>query len=163
MSSVFSGLWIIAWSSRMIWTSISLMMLYHISLLLGYFRLGINLSPQSRWRRVLVTGGWSMYTGWITLATVVNTTTGLVYYGFDKLPFTELQWTLTVILVALIVYLLFLFKREDTVFAGVGAWAFTGLVITYLDPAPPTNNIVLFSSALSALTILAAIIYKKMN
>lgn len=104
-----------------------------------------------------------MYTGWITVATVVNTTTGLIYYGFDKIPFNELQWTITVILVALVVYLLFLFKRDDMIFAGVGAWAFIGRVITHLDPAPPTNTIVLVLSALSVLTILAAIIYKNMN
>lgn len=163
LSSVFSGLWYVAWSRSLIWTSIALMMLYYVSVLLGYFRLRINLAPPDRWMKVLVTGGWSMYTGWITVATVVNTTTGLVYYGFDKLPFTELQWTITMILVALVVYLGFLFKREDKVFAGVGEWAFTGLVITHLDPAPPTNNIVLILSALSALTILAAIIYKNMN
>ena len=163
LSSLFSGLWYVAWSRRLIWTSIALMMLYYVSLLLGYFRLGINLSPLGKWRRILVTGGWSMYTGWITVATVVNTTTGLIYYGFDKIPFNELQWTITVILVALVVYLLFLFKRDDMIFAGVGAWAFTGLVITHLDPAPPTNTIVLVLSALSALTILAAISYKNMN
>ncbi len=161
LSSVLTGLWYVAWSRRLIWTSIALMVLYYLSLLAGYFRLGINMVPLSRRERVFVTGGWSMYTGWITVATVVNTTTGLVYYGFDKLPFTELQWTMGVALIAVLVYLVFLFKRNDTVFAGVGAWAFTGLVITHLDPVPPSNQIILVLSGLAALTILVAIIYKE--
>ncbi len=161
LSSLLTGLWYVAWSRRLIWASIALMVFYYLSLLAGYFRLGINLSPLSKWERVLVTGGWSMYTGWITVATVVNTTTGLVYYGFDRLPFTELQWTIGVALIAVLVYLVFLFKRNDTLFVGVGVWAFTGLVITHINPAPPSNQLILFLSALAALTILAAIIYKE--
>jgi len=159
LSSVLTGLWYVAWSRRLIWASIALMVLYYVSLLAGYFRLGINLVPLGRWERVLVTGGWSMYTGWITVATVVNTTTGLVYYGFDRLPFTELQWTVGVVFAAVAVYLVFLFRRNDVVFAGVGAWAFTGLIITHLDPVVPSNQIILVLSALAALTIIAAIIY----
>lgn len=161
LSSVLTGLWYVAWSRRLIWTSIALMALYYLSLLAGYFQLGINLVPLGRRERVLVTGGWSMYTGWITVATLVNTTTGLVYYGFDRLPFTELQWTVVVALVSVVVYLVFLFKRNDVVFAGVGAWAFTGLVITHINPALPSNQIILALSAIAALTILAAIIYKE--
>ena len=161
LSSLFSGLWYIAWSRRMIWVSIGLMILYYMSLLAAYFRMGINKSHVSRKERILVTGGWSMYTGWITVATVVNTTTGLVYYGFDRLPFTELHWTVVVSFVAVVVYLAFLFKRDDSVFAGVGVWAFTGLVLTHLSDTPPSNNYILALSALSALTIAASIIYKE--
>jgi hypothetical protein len=161
LSSLLTGLWYVAWSRRLIWTSITLMVLYYVSLLAGYFRLDINMAPLSRRERVLVTGGWSMYTGWITVATVVNTTTGLVYYGFDRLLFTELQWTIGIALAALTVYLVFLFRRNDVVFAGVGAWAFTGLVITHLDPTVTSNQTILVLSALAALTIIAAIIYKQ--
>lgn len=67
LSSLFSGLWYVAWSRRLIWTSIALMMLYYVSLLLGYFRLGINLSPLGKWRRILVTGAVACIRGGLLL------------------------------------------------------------------------------------------------
>jgi hypothetical protein len=71
--------------------------------LTAYFRLGINLEERSRRERLYVTAGWSMYAGWITVAALVNATTGLAYSGFGNLPFTELQWTLVVTIVATLI------------------------------------------------------------
>ena len=163
LSSVLTSLWYVAWARRMIWASIAAMILYLASLLAAYFRLGINTVPRGRRERLLVTAGWSMYAGWVTVAALVNTTTGLVYYGFDGLPFTELQWTLGASVAAVVVYLVFLFKRRDYVFAGVGAWAFTGLCITHLDPSPPSNQAVLISSLAGAAIIAASMVYRYVN
>ena len=163
LSSVLTSLWYVAWARRMIWASIAAMILYLASLLAAYFRLGINVVHRSRRERLLVTAGWSMYAGWVTVAALVNTTTGLVYYGFDALPFTELQWTLGASVAAVIVYLVFLFKRRDYVFAGVGAWAFTGLFITHLGPSPPSNQAVLISSLAGAAIIAASMMYRYLN
>jgi len=163
LSSVLTSLWYVAWARRMIWASIAAMILYLASLLAAYFRLGINVVHRGRRERLLVTAGWSMYAGWVAVAALVNTTTGLVYYGFDALPFTELQWTLGASVAAVIVYLVFLFKRRDYVFAGVGAWAFTGLFITHLGPSPPSNQAVLISSLAGAAIIAASMMYRYVN
>jgi len=163
LSSVLTSLWYVAWARRMIWASIAAMILYLASLLAAYFRLGINVVHRSRRERLLVTAGWSMYAGWVAVAALVNTTTGLVYYGFDALPFTELQWTLGASVAAVIVYLVFLFKRRDYVFAGVGAWAFIGLFTTHLDPSPPSNQAVLIASLAGAAIIAASMVYSYVN
>jgi len=163
LSSVLTSLWYVAWARRMIWVSIAAMLLYLVALLAAYFRLGINTVPRSRRERLVVTAGWSMYTGWVAVAALVNTTTGLVYFGFDGLPFTELQWTLGACAAAVIVYLVFLFEREDYVFAGVGAWAFIGLSITHLGPSPPSNQTVLTASLAGAAVITASMAYRYLD
>lgn len=163
LSSVLTSLWYVAWARRMIWVSIAAMMLYLITLMAAYFRLGINTVHRSRRERLVVTAGWSMYTGWVTVAALVNTTTGLVYFGLDNLPFTELHWTLGASIVAVVVYLVFPFKREDYVFAGVGAWAFIGLSITHFDPSPPSNQAVLIASLAGAAIITASMVYRYTN
>jgi benzodiazapine receptor len=160
LSSVLTSLWYVAWARRMILVSIVMMILYLATLLAAYFRLGINMFPRSRRERLIVTAGWSMYTGWVTVAALVNITTGLVYFGFDNLPLSEIQWTLGASMVAVIVYLMFLFKREDYVFAGVGAWAFIGLCITHLDPSPPSNQAVLITSLVGTAIIMASMVFK---
>lgn len=153
LSSVMSTVWFVTWTSRLIWASVAAMFIYLITILAAYFRLGINLVERSRRERLFVTAGWSMYAGWVTVATIVNTTTGFVYTGFDNLPFTELQWTITISLTAVLIYLIFLFYRRDYIFAGVGVWALTGLSITHINPAPPSNFIVLVTSIIGALVI----------
>jgi hypothetical protein len=153
-STIMSTVWFVTWAKRMIWLSIASMILYLLTILAAYFRLGINIFNRTRRERLFVTAGWSMYAGWVTVAALVSITTGLVYYGFDSLPFTELQWTVAASIVAVVVYVLFLFFRSDYIFAGVGAWALIGLSITHLDPAPPSNFIVLITSAVGAVVIL---------
>ena len=160
LSTVMSTVWFVTWARRMIWVSLAAMILYLITILAAYFRLGINTHTRAMRERLFVTAGWSMYAGWVTVAALVNTTTGLVYAGFDNLPFTELQWTITACIVAVVIYLVFLFYRRDTVFAGVGAWALIGLSITHLDPAPPSNFIVLLTSSVGAAVILVSILLR---
>jgi len=159
-STILSTVWFVTWAKRMIWLSIASMILYLFTILAAYFRLGINVLNRTRRERLFVTAGWSMYAGWVTVAALVNITTGLVYYGFDNLPFTELQWTVAASIVTVVVYVLFLFFRRDYIFAGVGAWALLGLSITHLDPAPSSNFIVLITSAVGAGVILLSMIIK---
>jgi hypothetical protein len=160
LSSVMSTAWFVAWARRMIWVSVSAMILYLVAILAAYFRLGINTVARSGRERLFVTAGWSMYAGWVTVAALVNATTGLVYVGFDNLPFTELQWTVAAIVAAVLVYLLFLFYRRDYIFAGVGVWALMGLSITHLGPAPPTSFAVLLASSAGAAVILLSMLLR---
>lgn len=158
LSTVMAAVWFVTWASRMIWGSVAAMILYLLTILAAYFRLDINLDRRTPRERLFVTAGWSMYAGWVTAATLVNTTTGLAYTGFENLPFTELQWTVAISIVAVMVYLTFLFLRRDYIFASVGVWALIGLSITHLNPTPPSTFIVLVTSILGAITIISAIV-----
>jgi hypothetical protein len=158
LSTLMATVWFLTWVSRMIWASVASMIIYLLTILAAYLRLDINLLDRSWRERLFVTSGWSMYGGWITVATLVNATTGLKYTGFNNLPFTELQWTLTASIIALAVYLGFLFYRKDQIFAGVGAWAFMGISLTHINPAPPSNTIILTTSIGGAGIIITAMI-----
>lgn len=155
LSSVMATIWFVTWALRMIWASVASMIIYLITILAAYFRLGINLRDRTRKETLFITSGWSMYAGWITVATLVNTTTGLVYTGFENLPFSELQWTIALAILALVVYLAFLLFRRDYIFAGVGIWAFVGLSITHAAPAPP-SNLTIFVLSIAGVVVIAA-------
>jgi hypothetical protein len=155
LSSVMATIWFVTWAAGMIWASVVSMIIYLITILTAYFRLGINLDEHSRKERLFITSGWSMYAGWITVATLVNSTTGLAYTGFENLPFTELQWTIALATLAAVVYLAFLFFRRDYIFAGVGIWAFIGLSITHAIPAPP-SNLTIFVISIAGVVLIAA-------
>ncbi|MBD3157651.1 MAG: hypothetical protein GF309_02575 [Candidatus Lokiarchaeota archaeon] len=158
LSSVMATVWFVTWAAGMIWASVASMIVYLITILVAYFRLGVNLDERTRKERLFITSGWSMYAGWITVATLVNSTTGLVYTGFENLPFTELQWTIGLGILALVVYLVFLLFRKDYIFAGVGIWAFIGLSITHASPASPSNLTVFVISIAGAVVIAATML-----
>ena len=160
LSTVMATVWYLAWASRWVWASVLAMIIYLFTILAAYFRLGINLRERSRSERLYITAGWSMYAGWVTVATLVNTTTGLAYTGFNNLPFTELQWTIAASIAAVLIYLGFLFLREDYIFASVGVWSLIGLSITHYNPSPPSNLMVLYTSIAGAVIIAAAMVFR---
>ncbi|MFW6111068.1 MAG: hypothetical protein ACOC6H_03435 [Thermoproteota archaeon] len=158
LSTVMATVWFVIWAQRMIWGSVFAMIFYLLTILAAYFRLGINLQKRPPGERLFVTSGWSMYAGWVFVATLVNTTTGLAYTGFENLPFTELQWTVAGTIVAVLIYLLFLFLRRDYIFVSVGIWALIGVGLTHLNPVPPSNFSVLLISFIGAVILMISTI-----
>ena len=147
LSWVSTTIWYILWGSGFVWPAVAAMYAYLLTSLGAYYRLGINKRERSRREHIFVTVGWSMLTGWVTVATIVNTTTGFVSLGFNPAPIGEAGWSILILGVVLIIYLLVLFTRDDYVFAGVGLWATIGVLIERINPLnAPQPEIVLISS-----------------
>ncbi|NWF96000.1 MAG: hypothetical protein HXY34_07630 [Candidatus Thorarchaeota archaeon] len=148
LSWLSTTVWFILWAAGLIWPAIAAMYAYLLTTLAAYLRLGINLRERSLREHLFVTVGWSMLAGWVTAATIVNTTTGLVSAGFNPAPIGEAGWTIVVLTMTLIIYLLVLFTRNDYVFAGVGGWALLGILAERLNPAnSPQPEVTLFAAA----------------
>ncbi len=139
---ISTSLWYVLWGSGFVWPGIAAMFAYLITSLCAYLRLGINKRERTLREHLFVTVAWSMLTGWITVAAIVNTSTGFVLSGFDTGVLGEVGWTNLVLLIALAIYLLVLFTRDDFVFAGVGAWALIGSLATLVDPLNPPQPLV---------------------
>ncbi|TFF91209.1 hypothetical protein EU545_05110 [Candidatus Thorarchaeota archaeon] len=139
LSSAATTAWYLLWLYRIIWASVLSMFLYLVFILGAYLRLGINRRERTLGQHVRVTIGWSMYAGWVTVAAIVNATTGLVATGFRGPIIGEVGWTILVLLMALVIYLAVLFTRNDFVYAGVGIWALIGSWITWTTPTAIPN------------------------
>lgn len=155
-STVATTAWYLLWANGFIWPSVLTMAIYLVSLLAGYLRLEINKVDRSVKEHLYITAGWSLYTGWITAALIVNTTTGFAAAGFDAPILGEVGWTILILGVALIIYVLVLVNRNDYTFAGVGAWATFGVFVERL--LNPTAPIVTLVAGLGALILIFAII-----
>jgi hypothetical protein len=57
-----------------------------------------------------------------------------VSLGFNPAPIGETGWSILILGIVLMIYLLVLFTRNDYVFAGVGLWATIGVLIERIDP-----------------------------
>ena len=103
-----------------------------------YLRLSIGQSNVSNQEKYLVHLPFSVYLGWITVATIANATALLVNLHWNSFGLGEQFWTVCVIIVAIIIALIMIFKRKDIFYGLVVDWALTGILIKRLavDPTP---------------------------
>ncbi len=93
---------------------------------------------------------FSIYLGWITVATVANAAHVLVAGGWTGQPLPALVWLIIMYVVALALAALMAFTRRDAAYLLVLAWAFIGIAVNYSAMIG-----VLIFSALAALAVLA--------
>lgn len=128
ISCLANASWIIAWHYLQPELALLIMLLILGSLIIIYLRLGIGDLPKgsatSFWA---VQVPFSVYLGWITVATIANTTTVLVDWGWRGGPIAEATWVIIMIAVAAIIGLIVLLKRKDIAYVLVLTWAFFGI------------------------------------
>jgi hypothetical protein len=135
--------WIYLWHYQRVSASLVLMLVLLASLLAVYLRLGIGL-PAVSWReRLLVHLPFSVYLGWITVATVANVSAVLVHVGWNRFGASQELWTVVVLIVAALITLAVLLTRNDLFYALVILWAFLGILIKRLAvDSPPSRAII---------------------
>jgi hypothetical protein len=85
----------------------------------------------SRGERWAVRLPFSIYLGWITVATVANVSHVLVASGWNGSPLPALLWLIIMYIVALAIAALVAFTQRDAAYLLVLAWAFAGIAVNY--------------------------------
>jgi len=124
--------WIFAWHFEMVPLSLFIMLILLISLIVIYQKLNIGRSEASKSEKYLVHLPFSVYLGWITIATIANTTALLVNLNWNRLGLSEPFWTIVVIIIGLVISLMMLFYRKDIFYSLVVDWALLGILIKRL-------------------------------
>ena len=136
--------WIFLWHYQRVSASLVLMLVLLASLLTVYLRLGTGARTVSWTERLMVHLPFSVYLGWITVATVANVTAVLVHVGWNRFGASQELWTVVVLIVAAMITLAVLLTRNDLFYALVILWAFLGILIKRLDvDSPPSRAIVI--------------------
>ncbi|TXT59410.1 MAG: conserved membrane protein of unknown function [Promethearchaeota archaeon] len=160
LSTVMASLWYISWLYRIIWLATLSMIIYLVFLLIGYLRLDINLKERPRNEQIAVVVPWSLYTGWITAATIVSTTTFFESIGLGDLGLLpESVWAILIILIAGMIYLAVLFTRNDYIYTAVGIWTLIGILSQRLVSSPIIIEVVI-TAIIGIVLLSAGIIYR---
>ncbi len=158
LSSIANITWIFAWHYEQFLLSLFLMILIFFSLLKIYLRLDIGKSIAPKMERLFVQIPFSVYLGWITVATIANVTTFLVSINWDGLGLSDVIWAMIVIIVALIITLLMIITRKDIAYTLVVIWALLGIYIKSSDPTVlGVQNEIALTAAISAIILVLAI------
>jgi hypothetical protein len=98
-----------------------------------------------------------VYLGWISVATIANSTSLLVAYQWNGFGMTPVYWSAVMILIAILLALLMLKKFQTITFALVVAWALWGIYNAQGPAAPILAK--LTKSGINILCISSLIIF----
>lgn len=133
ISSAANAIWIFAWHYEILPASMMLMLVILFCLILINQILGKETLPVSE--KIFVKLPFSVYFGWITVATIANATTLLVSSGFDGLGLTEATWTVIMISAGALIGIAAMIKNKDIPYGLVIIWAYAGIIIKHTSAA----------------------------
>jgi len=121
------------------------------SLILVYRRLDIGRAAVEIKERLMIQLPFSVYLGWISIATIANISVALTAIGWDGFGIEASTWTFLIICVALVLSLAMVVLRKDIAFCCVVIWALFGI----LSKQAEYENIVLVSEIVIAVLAVA--------
>lgn len=133
LSSLINTVWILAWHYNRIGWSLVLMIGLLLCLILIHSHVNKFKGSITRRERLLTKLPFSVYFGWITVATVANVTTWLVAIDWQGWGISDEIWTVIAIVAATLIALLVIARSKDAAYALVILWALTGIVSKHLD------------------------------
>lgn len=156
LSSVLNIAWLFLWQFEYLSLSVVLMFLLLATLIAIYLRLNIGKSKASLREKVAVHLPFSVYLGWITIASIANVAATLVSLNWDGFGISPETWATLIVIVALLITLLVIATRKDLAYGLVIIWALVGIAVKQSE----NQNIVMITeiSAIIVAVALAAVI-----
>ena len=130
-SSVLNIAWLFAWQYEVFWLSVVLMIVLLGTL--GFAHQIITAEKLGRLERLAIRVPFSVYFGWITVATIANITTWLVSVGWDGWGFSDVAWMIVILIVGAVIGTLTAIRRNDWVYLAVFVWAYFGILYKHLS------------------------------
>jgi len=129
LSSIINIVWLFFWQYNFLSLSVTLMFLLLISLILIYTRLGIGKTQAKLVEKLATRLPFSIYLGWITIASIANVSVTLVSVGWDGFGISAETWATLIVIVTLVITLLALATRKDLGYGLVIVWALIGIAV----------------------------------
>lgn len=158
VSCLANASWILAWHYRLLPLSLLIMLVLLGSLLAIYLHLRIGLTGITRGEWAFVHLPFSVYLGWITVATIANVTVLLVSIQWGAFGLSPQFWTVAVIAVATAIALAMAFRRRDIYFCLVVDWALLGILLKRLGDSTVSDQAVVVAAIAGMVLVSAAIV-----
>jgi benzodiazapine receptor len=127
LCSLLNIAWLFLWQFEYLSLSVVLMFLLLTTLIATYLRLNIGKSGVTLRDKLAVHVPFSVYLGWITIASIANVSVTLVSVGWDSFGISQETWAFLIILIALLIALLVIATRKDIAYGLVVIWSLLGI------------------------------------
>lgn len=151
ISGIANSVWIFLWHYNQFALSLVVMVVLLLCLIMIYQRLfpwRATVTAAERWTTHIT---FSVYLGWITVATVANAATVLLDLQWNGGFLPPMGWALLMISVATVIGLIFAMGKRDIAYVAVLVWAFAGIAVKQ-NATPP----VLFGALIAAIVLAVA-------
>jgi hypothetical protein len=131
ISSLANISWLFCWHYDAMWLSLFFMGLILFSLIkIAECLHGYKLKREDYFLMKLP---FSVYLGWITVATIANVTVFLVSVNWNGFGISEIIWTIIVLLIGATIGILATLKNKDVAYASVLVWAYLGILLKHVS------------------------------
>ena len=151
INCLMNALWIVVWHYDLLALSFVVMLVILATLILIYRSLIASIDTAPFVEHITLYLPFSLYTGWITLATIANLSVLQYSYGWDDAWLTAVQWTLVKLAVVGAIGARMVLRHRDIPFVLVVAWGAYG--ISVMQSATPE-----VAGAATTLSLLALIL-----
>lgn len=160
LGGLANSVWILFWHYEQFPLTLIVMLGLLGTLIVTYLRLGIGRTTVPAAETWAARLPFSIYLGWITVATVANVTSLLDYLNWDGFGFAPEIWMGIVLAAVLVIAALMNFTRRDIAYTAVILWALVGISVKHAAvPAVTIPTWITFG--LVALTLIAAFFLRR--
>ena len=131
LGGLANSVWIFLWHYQQFVGTLAAMLVLLGSLIAVYQRLGIGRIRVSTGENWAVRIPFSVYLGWITVATVANVTDVLDYLKWNVFGIAAQTWFLVVLVAVLVISTLMSLNRRDVAYILVILWALVGIAYKF--------------------------------
>ncbi len=161
LSCLANSVWIPLWHYEFFPLTVVVMLALLLLLIAIYVRLDIGRRRVTAIEKWCVDIPFSIYLGWISVATIANITDLLYYWKWDGFGINPQWWAVLLLMAASAISLAMSVMRRDIAFLLVIIWAFAGIADKQAS-APLVANAAWLMTALVSLMLLG-VVYRRVS
>jgi hypothetical protein len=155
-SAVANVAWLFLWHYELFRLTLPVMLALLGLLIAIYLRLGTGRTRVGAGERWAVRVAFSIYLGWITVATVANATSLLDFLGWGGWGIAPEAWAVIMLLAATVIAAVMSLTRGDIAYIAVIVWAFIGIALKHAG-TPLVSITAWAMAAVAALTLVVGV------
>lgn len=148
--------WVYLFTLRLFWLSVVAMLAILLSLIGAYLQLGSDKGRVNRESKWLAQMPFSIYLGWISVATIVNIASALYISRWDGWGISAEGWTVIMLIVGGVIAAIVAIQRADVAFTLVFIWAYVAIAIRQLD-----NPAIWITAVVAAIVLAGGLIFAR--
>lgn len=128
-SSILNSIWLFAWQYLFLSLSVIIMLALLVTLIIINLEIGKYRFNTKEY--ILVRLPFSIYFGWITVATIANITAFVVSKNITLFQDHQVLWTIIILLVGLVIAGATILKNKNIAYGLIVIWAYAGILIKH--------------------------------
>lgn len=151
LSCLLNSAWVVLWHYEFFVTTVAVMLSLLLILIALYKK--VQVSDPGLFDRL----PFSIYLGWISVATIANISYVLVYLEWDGFGLSNVTWTIIMLVVATLLAIWFNLAKRDRVYPLVFVWAFIGIGVKNIEAY---SNVSYVAYSLAAVIFVMTLLFK---